>query len=202
MILIKDLGMFNGRRRALAECPQCHEIQNMLMQGVSKANKCMKCMNKHGMSHDKLYRAWKSMRNRCNNPNDKRYHRYGARGIKVCEEWNDSNNFILWAKTHGYKEGLSIERIDIDKDYEPSNCKWIPFKDQALNTVRSMKYTEDEWSDALEMKDALKFTIPQLSKIMKVSISSIIRIRGDKYHVTNGIVYNSPKKRSCPGFHT
>ena len=88
----------------------------------------------HGMSKTKIYKVWGSMKARCNNPNNKFYYRYGARGIKVCEEWNNSfDAFFQWAVTSGYKEGLSIERLDNDKGYEPNNCTWISLKDQATN---------------------------------------------------------------------
>lgn len=104
----------------------------------------------------KLYHVWLSMRARCNNPNDKGYQNYGGRGIKVCNEWNDYKNFKTWAYENGYKEdsGLSIDRIDVNGNYEPNNCRWATIKQQANNTRRNVYLTIDgekksvpEWAE-------------------------------------------------------
>lgn len=89
-----------------------------------------------GMSHTKIHRIHHEMKQRCNNPNNKAFANYGGRGIRVCDEWNDRYGFKAfyeWALTHGYKEGLSIERKDVNGNYEPSNCMWIESKKQASN---------------------------------------------------------------------
>lgn len=80
-----------------------------------------------------IFYCWERMIKRCDNPKDKRYDNYGGRGIKVCDEWYDYDTFREWALTHGYQKGLSIERKDVDGDYEPSNCTWITMKEQARN---------------------------------------------------------------------
>jgi len=74
------------------------------------------------------------MKQRCRNPNHKKdYYLYGGRGISVCLEWTKSNEFIKWAIENGYKEGLTLDRINPDGNYEPSNCKWSTWKEQANN---------------------------------------------------------------------
>ena len=78
---------------------------------------------------------------RCENEKNPNYQNYGGRGIKICEEWHNLENFIKWAYDNGYEERittdrknvLSIERIDVNGNYEPNNCKWIPFKEQGKN---------------------------------------------------------------------
>lgn len=91
----------------------------------------------HGDSSTKLYRTWATMKKRCNCENNWDYKHYGGRGISVCDEWIMYEGFKMWALNNGYVEGLSIERIDFNKNYEPSNCTWIEFKDQNKNTRRT-----------------------------------------------------------------
>lgn len=81
---------------------------------------------KHGCTGSKLYHVWAEMIQRCTNVNHRRYRDWGGRGIKVCDEWlKDYACFQEWALAHGYKQGLSIDRINNDGNYEPSNCRWV-----------------------------------------------------------------------------
>lgn len=89
---------------------------------------------RNGLSDLPLYRVWVHMKERCNNPKNKRFKHYGARGIKVCDEWEHSyRKFEEWAMANGYKTGLSIDRIDNDKGYSPENCKWSTYVEQNRN---------------------------------------------------------------------
>lgn len=109
---------------------------------------------KHGLRDHPLYRTWQHMKNRCYNPNSKDYKDYGERNITVCDLWKDDFvEFLYWALKHGWKQGLSIERIDINKGYSPDNCTWIPLAEQSKNrrTVRFVTYKGEthnlaEWS--------------------------------------------------------
>lgn len=80
-----------------------------------------------------LYNRWAGMRGRCRNPRDGSYHNYGGRGITVCPEWEDFPTFHEWATANGYHPSLSLDRIDNDGNYEPSNCRWTDRKTQARN---------------------------------------------------------------------
>lgn len=94
---------------------------------------------KHGGKGTRLYRIWKAMRSRCNNPSSTAYANYGGRGIRVCDEWNDFNRFHDWAESNGYEEWLTIEREDNDKGYSPENCHWATHAEQTRNQ-RSNRY--------------------------------------------------------------
>lgn len=100
------------------------------------------------------------MKQRCYNPNNKRYKDWGGRGIAVCSEWKDDfQTFYDWAMVNGYKEGLQIDRIDNNGNYEPNNCRWIDRKQQARNRRSNINYTINgktrcilEWCEILGLK--------------------------------------------------
>lgn len=94
----------------------------------------------HGMTGSRLLGCYKAMMNRCYREKDIHYNAYGKRGIVVCDEWrNDKKAFIQWALTNGYSDNLTIDRIDVNGIYEPSNCRWIPMSEQYKNKQSNCK---------------------------------------------------------------
>lgn len=98
---------------------------------------------KHGYSKTRLYHIWRSMHNRCNNSKDKRFERYGSRGISICSDWDDINNFVQWALENGYADNLSIDRINVNGNYEPDNCRWANISVQANNKTNNVLINYD-----------------------------------------------------------
>jgi hypothetical protein len=96
------------------------------------------------INYQELKRVWYAMRARCNNPNEHEYKYYGGRGIKVCKEWEDFSIFYNWAIKEGYKKTLTIDRIDNDLGYMPSNCRFVTRTIQNRNTSRCNKVIDIE----------------------------------------------------------
>ena len=106
------------------------------------------------------YNSYRSMMDRCKNPNAQNYSLYGGRGISVCEEWNNIEKFEEWVNVSNYEVGLTLERIDVNGDYKPSNCKWATSKEQANNkrntvriTANGFTLTISEWAEKLGVSD-------------------------------------------------
>jgi len=92
-------------------------------------------------ANKEIYWAWKSMKQRCNNPRCDAYRNYGARGIAVCDEWNEFEPFLEWALENGWEKGLDLDRIDNDSGYCPDNCKWTTRRANINNRRRTIRLT-------------------------------------------------------------
>lgn len=134
-----------------------------LKSGTTKSCGCLKYESRnciHGLAKTRLHSIWSKMKDRCLRENVPAYKWYGGRGISICQEWiDDFMNFYNWAMANGYSDDLSIDRIDVNGNYEPDNCRWIPLKEQALNT-RNTKFltykgqtkTVSEWCEITGIK--------------------------------------------------
>ena len=116
--------------------------------------------HRHKESHTKLHDTWLGIKQRCLNPNNKSYINYGGRGITVCKEWSESyENFRDWSLNNGYADNLSIDRIDVNGNYEPSNCRWANAKQQANNRRSNLEITYNSETKTL-MQWAEVFNLP------------------------------------------
>lgn len=143
----------------VCDCGNLTEVRtDALRKGDTKSCGCLTC--KHGKCTTKLYKVWLSMKQRCTNPKNKAYKNYGGRGIAVCSEWlHDFTNFYNWAMNNGYKEGLSIDRVDNNGNYSPNNCRWANRKTQQRNRrdciyyiINGEKHCLKEWCNILNLK--------------------------------------------------
>lgn len=97
----------------------------------------------HGLTKHPIHKSWTDMKQRCYNPSSTIYEYYGGRGIKICDEWEDFKTFYDWSISNGWSEGLSIDRIDVNGNYEPSNCRWVSMKVQCNNKRSNRLLTFD-----------------------------------------------------------
>lgn len=184
LTVIEFVEIRNNHYYYLCKC-DCGNYK-IIEKGNLKASKikscgCLKKENdnlpkKHGKCKTKLYYVYRGILNRCYYKKDISYKNYGGRGITVCKEWQkDFINFYNWAINNGYKDGLTIDRIDINGNYEPSNCKWATRFEQANNKRNNHFVTYNQETH----------TLSEWSRILNCSLSKI------KYFVKKGLDFET-----------
>lgn len=151
----------NGKKyvcwNCLCDCGETVQVYTgALNSGSTQSCGCLSRENslKHGGKGTRLYNIWIAMKARCKNQNRPEYKNYGGRGISVCDKWEKFSSFREWAVSNGYADDLTIDRIDVNGNYCPENCRWATIKQQANNKRNSIKvkigeetHSIDEWSE-------------------------------------------------------
>lgn len=154
----KSIG--SGSRYWICKCTCGKQISvktASLTTGKTKSCGCLRRKPlKHGEYNTRLYKIWNSMKERCNNSTNPVNKNYGGRGIKVCEEWQNYIPFRDWALSNGYREDLSIDRIDVNGNYEPNNCRWADNFVQANNTRKNVNITWNSETHSLSVWGRIK----------------------------------------------
>lgn len=159
----KYIGHDKNRHSVFEFLCVCGSIKRARISDVKKGNvgSCGCLIPRKYENYDKtLYIKWYQMIDRCHNKRNKDYRYYGARGIKVCREWRDYNNYYSWAMKSGYQKGLTIDRINNNKGYNPDNCRWATMQQQSDNKRNTDKrnrlikakgkvQTIEEWASEL-----------------------------------------------------
>ena len=187
----KPNGRLNGHRyyyKCLCACGNtCVVLIDHLVSGKILSCNCLHKERaslvhiRHGKTKTRIFKIWFKMIQRCNNPNLKKYELWGGRGIKVCKEWEeDFLNFYNWAISNGYKDNLSIDRIDNNGNYEPLNCRWATAKEQARNTRTNVNliyngetHCISEWAEITGIKVG---TIRYRIRVAKWSVEEALTI--------------------------
>lgn len=165
----------NGKKNNYLFKCECGNTKYIAAYNVRKGNtKSCGCLSKerphhltHGISHTRLDKCYKSMISRCYRKTDDAYIDYGARGITVCEEWRlDRTKFFAWALKNGYEEHLTIDRIDVNGNYEPNNCRWATYREQG-NNKRNNVIIEYEGK---------RYTVAEYSRLKGISYNKAYRM--------------------------
>jgi len=156
-------------------CPECAAKQSK--------ERSIQQLTKHGEHGTRLYNIWRAMISRCKYRGDTNYKHYGGRGITVCPEWRDDYmSFRDWAMSNGYSDSLTIDRINVNGNYEPNNCRWATIKEQANNksntvciVVDGVKKSQQQWSELIGVSHTYLSQIRKNGKDVRTYIQNKLR---------------------------
>ena len=180
LTIIKEVSPIGSKRRILCKCDCGNRKEYPMDRVIHRRTQSCGCIrkemflihrNNNGTSvypkeatDSKLYKIWNSIKCRCYTISSGAYFKYGAKGIRMCDEWkNDFMAFYNWALANGYSDELTIDRIDYRGNYEPSNCRWADIRTQANNKSNVRKY---EYNDELH-------TMTEWSEIMNINYGAL-----------------------------
>lgn len=175
----------NGSTQFICQC-DCGNIFVTTYSSIKRGTSSCGCLNReattitHGMTGTRMYGIWKGIKARCYCPSATNYTEYGGRGIKVCDEWlYDFTNFYTWSINNGYNDGLTLDRINGDGNYEPSNCRWITMLEQANNKRNNIKI----------QYYGREFTLRDFCSLLNMSYEKV------RYHYNNGSLFDLIEKK-------
>ena len=190
-ILCIEKEIINRQHRIYCLCRcECGNEKRIRMDSITRKNGVRSCgcltrekskerNSTHKMTHSITYQSWQSMRNRCNNPQNPSYTNYGGIGITICERWNDFENFLLDMGERPSKE-YTLDRINVNGDYEPCNCRWATQLEQQNNkrnnrtlTCYGETHTVSEWARILDIKDSIIYTRIRRNKTPEQCLSIV-----------------------------
>ena len=168
------------------DCGNKKEMYSSLLnnKGVTSCGACHK-LSVQCKRNSKLKSVYTAMRSRCYNQNDSAYKYYGAKGIRVSNEWNTFQAFQTWALSNGYKEGLTIDRINCDKDYSPDNCRWVDYVVQNNNTSHNTR----------TICGGDNLTLAEVARRYNVPYRNIVSLFGAHKHTIEEILFYLKQRR-------
>lgn len=187
----------NGKRKSqwLCRCDCGNYITVVISDLTSRHTQSCGCLRKditaslkrsHNQSKSRLYRIWRGMKSRCYNAKQDNYQYYGMQNIGICDEWRcDFNSFYQWAIRNDYNDTLTLDRIDVARGYEPSNCRWVSTEIQALNRTDNRKIAFCDKSQ----------TLKEWSKEMDIPYSCLIYRLNHGWSVADALTLPSRKQK-------
>ena len=197
LLAIEKLEKFDGKKTFYkCEC-DCGNIKiiraDQLQRNTNKSCGCYKERHKVLLTEEdkRLYSIWKKMKERCNNPKNRAFSSYGGRGIKVFENWSKNfREFANWSMANGYKNTLSLDRIDVNGNYEPSNCRWATSQQQNNNkrnnhylTHKDKTLTVAQWGRVLNIDPKLILSRLKIGMSVERALTTPIKKKNKEFYI-------------------